>query len=321
MAFADLKNDFVFRRIFATHPDILRSLLNDLLERTGDQTIEAIEYLPSEQFPMVVGAKLSILDVRCRDRAGTTFVVEMQLIHVPGFINRVVYNACKAYVSQLKMEEKYTKLTDVVAISICDFELWPDATQKAQNLPLIPMLSRWNMTERKSGNDGLLQVQYAFLELPKLPNRRPETAGAVLWAWLFVHAPELTEVPADLSPGPYRAALELANKATFTQEELDAYQKVIDEIQQVRELSEAKLAEGEAIGLAKGHKSGLVEGETAGKVAAIFAILAARGISVTAEARARIEGCKDGASLDRWITRAATAASTEDVLASPAESA
>src|SRR5499433_1137979 len=118
MAFADLKNDFVFRRIFATHPDILRRLLNDLLERTG----EAIEYLPSEQLPLVEGAKLSILDVRCKDRAGTTFVVEMQLIHHPGFINRVVYNACKAYAGQLKEGDWYTKLTDVVAISICDFE-------------------------------------------------------------------------------------------------------------------------------------------------------------------------------------------------------
>jgi hypothetical protein len=242
MAFADLKNDFVFRRIFATHPDILRSLLNDLLERTGARTIETIEYLPSEQLPLVVGAKLSILDVRCKDRSGTTFVVEMQLIHVPGFINRVVYNACKAYVNQLQAAERYTKLTDVVAISICDFELWPDAQQREKNVPLVPMLSRWSMTERKSGNEGLLQVQYAFLELPKLPNRRPVTEGADLWAWLFVHAPELTEVPADLSPGPYREALELANKATFTQEELDAYQKVIDEIQQVRELAAFSVA-------------------------------------------------------------------------------
>ena len=66
MPFADLKNDFVFRRIFATHPDILRRLLNDLLERTDAQTIEQIEYLPSEQLPVVEGAKLSILDVRCR---------------------------------------------------------------------------------------------------------------------------------------------------------------------------------------------------------------------------------------------------------------
>src|SRR5688572_638294 len=101
-----------FRRIFATHPDILRSLLNDLLERTSERTIESIEYLPSEQLPLVVGSKLSILDVRCKDRSGTTFVVEMQLIHVPGFINRVVYNACKAYVSQLKATAPYDSMMD-----------------------------------------------------------------------------------------------------------------------------------------------------------------------------------------------------------------
>ncbi|HEX2685041.1 MAG TPA: PD-(D/E)XK nuclease family transposase [Kofleriaceae bacterium] len=60
-------------------PDILRRLLNDLLERRDAQTIEQIEYLPGEPLPMVEGAKLSILDVRCRDRMGTTFLVEMQL--------------------------------------------------------------------------------------------------------------------------------------------------------------------------------------------------------------------------------------------------
>jgi hypothetical protein len=304
MAFADLKNDFVFRRIFATHPEILRGLLNDLLERQGDQTIETIEYLPSEQLPLVMGAKLSILDVRCKDRAGTTFVVEMQLIHVPGFINRVVYNACKAYVAQLNTAEKYTKLADVVALSICDFELWPDAEQEKQNLPPVPMLSRWNMTERGSGNHGLLQVQYAFLELPKLPQRRPDT-GALQWAWLFVHAPELTEVPADLPPGPHRQALELANKATFTQEELDAYRKVMDEIDQVREL----VAEGEAQGITKGQ------------VRALLALLAARGIGVSDEARGRIEACRDALTLDRWIARAATAASVEEVLAEAGERA
>ena len=305
MAFADLKNDFVFRRIFATHPDLLCRLLNDLLERSGDRTIEAIEYLPSEQLPLAAGAKLSILDVRCKDRTGTTFVVEMQLIHVSGFINRVVYNACKAYVGQLWEAEQYTQLTDVVAISICNFELWPDAEQRRQGLPLVPMLSRWNMTERKSGNDGLLQVQYVFLELPKLPSERPEAPGAELWAWLFAYAPTLREVPADLSPGPYRKALELANKATFTQGELDAYRRVIDEIHQAEELAEMKWAQGRA------------EGEATGKIAAILAVLAARGIPLTGQARARIETCRDRVTLDRWIARAATAASVEDVFTSP----
>jgi hypothetical protein len=324
MAFADLKNDFVFRRIFATHPDILRGLLNDLLDRRDGEAIISIEYLPSEQLPLVTGAKLSILDVRCKDRAGTTFVVEMQLIHVAGFINRVVYNGCKAYADQLKAGEPYTKLTDVVAISICDFDLWPDAEQDKQQLPRVPMLSRWYMTEsisashrlaeNKSGTNRLLQVQYAFLELPKLPRRKPDT-GALQWAWLFVHAPELTEVPADLPPGPFRQALELANEATFSPAEFEAYRKVMDEIQQAREYGAAQRAEGEAVGFAKGEAKGEARGEARGKAAAVLAVLSARGLPVSNEARARIEACIDVAILDRWISRAATVSSIDEVFA------
>jgi predicted transposase/invertase (TIGR01784 family) len=310
MAFADLKNDFVFRRIFATHPDILRGLLNDLLERHGEQAIASIEYLPSEQLPLVVGAKLSILDVRCKDAAGATFVVEMQLIHVPGFVNRVVYNACKAYVGQLKAGERYTALADVVAISICDFELWPDAGQDEQKLPRVPMLSRWYMREHASGSPGLLQVQYAFLELPKLPEERPPR-GADLWAWLFVHAPDLDAMPPDLPSGPHREALELANKATFSQADLDAYQKVMDEIEQAREYGEVKwaegLAEGHKSGLAEGHKSGLAEGLATGKRDALLRLLARRGLTPTEEERGRISACTEVATLDRWFDDALVA--------------
>ena len=316
MAFADLTNDFVFRRIFATHPDILRGLLNDLLDRQGDQAIEGIEYLPSEQLPLVIGAKLSILDVRCRDRAGTTFVVEMQLIHHPGFVNRVVYNACKAYVGQLKTGKWYDTLTDVVAISICDFEIWPDATQKAQGLTPVPMLSRWNMAERGSGNSGLLQVQYAFLELPKLPARKPDT-GASRWAWLFVHAPELTEVPADL-PVVYREALALANKATFTQEELDAYEKVRDEIQQVLAIAEARWVEGKAEGKAEGKVEGKAEGKAEGEIKGrrdtLLRLLVRAEIALTDDDRALIQVCTSETTFDRWIDNVSGAKTAADVL-------
>jgi len=311
MTFADLKNDFVFRRIFATHPNILRGLLNDLLERSGDQTIEGIEYLPSEQIPLVEGAKLSILDVRCKDRRGTTFVVEMQLLHHPGFLNRIVYNACKAYASQLKIGESYVKLTDVVAISICDFVLWPDAEQEARHLPRIPLLSRWYMTERATRSPGLLQVQYAFLELPKLPEQRPE-AGAGLWAWLFVHAPELNAAPAELPAGPFREALALANEATFSQEELDAYRKACDEIRFVREIEEARFAEGEAKGKA--------EGKAEGKADSILAVLAGRGLAVSPEVGVRIGACKDVATLDQWLLRALSVKNAEELFPTPAGS-
>jgi len=311
--FADLKNDYVFRRIFATHPDLLRALLNDLLDRSGDRTIDHIEYLPSEQLPLVEGAKLSLLDVRCRDRSGTTFVVEMQLIHHPGFINRVVYNACKAYAGQLKAGDWYTRLMDVVAISICDFELWPDAEQESQGLPLVPMLSRWNMTERSSKNQGLLQVQYAFMELPKVQKERPKLPGADLWAWLFVHAPELTEVPAELPSGPYRAALELANQARFTQEELDAYERVRDEIRQVLEIAEARWEEGRAKGKLEGKLEGKIEGKIEEKQAMILRVLARAGVTLGAEDRARLEATTDPATLDRYFDQALGAKTPGDV--------
>jgi len=320
MQFADLKNDFVFRRIFGQHPDILRGLLNDLLDRRGDQTIEGIEYLPSEQLPLVAGAKLSILDVKCRERSGTTFVVEMQLLHVPGFVNRVVYNACKAYVDQLSAGQPYTTLADVVAISICDFELWPDAEQDAQQKPRVPMLSRWNMTERGSGNHGLLQVQYAFLELPKLPPHKPAT-GAELWAWLFVHAPELNEVPPELPPGPHRAAVELANQEAFTPADREAYRRAFDEIQQARELmnlavtaEERGFAKGEAKGFAKGEAKGFEKGRVQATRSALRRVFTRRKLELRPEDSDRIDACTDLATLERWLEEAAVAESAEEAL-------
>ncbi|HRI72338.1 MAG TPA: Rpn family recombination-promoting nuclease/putative transposase, partial [Polyangium sp.] len=296
-------------------PEILRCLLNDLLERTGDRIIEGIEYLPSEQLPLIPGFKLSILDVRCQDRSGARFVVEMQLVHVPGFDKRVVYNASKAYADQLKAGEPYTKLEDVVAISICDFALWPDDEQIANGLPLVPMLSRWNMRERTSLNHGLLQVQYAFLELPKVPQDKPNEAGAALWAWLFVHAPSLSEIPKDLPGNGYGEALRIANQMTFTKEELEAYHKAVDEIEQLRVLIAAKWIEGHKVGVAEGHKVGVAEGQKAGKTSAIFTIFAARGITMSEETRTRIANCTDPALIERWIGLAVTIGSADELLA------
>jgi hypothetical protein len=79
----------------------------------------------------------------------------------------------------------------------------------------------------------------------------------------------------------------------------------------------AGFVKGEAAGIAKGfvkgEAAGIAKGEAQGKAAAILAVLGARGVHVSDEARARIEACEDGSLLDRWIVRATTAPSVEDV--------
>jgi predicted transposase/invertase (TIGR01784 family) len=149
--FADPKTDFIFKRLFGTeaHKDLLIALLNHLLELEDDHRILAVEYLPPEQHVAVPELKLSIVDVKCTDVAGHRFVVEMQVLKVEGFEKRVVYNASKAYVMQLRNGDEYPALCNVVGVTICNFNLWPERDEGG--LYKVPMLSRWRMSEQHSG--------------------------------------------------------------------------------------------------------------------------------------------------------------------------
>jgi flagellar biosynthesis/type III secretory pathway protein FliH len=74
--------------------------------------------------------------------------------------------------------------------------------------------------------------------------------------------------------------------------------------------------QGIALGTQQGIALGTQQGIALGKATAILAVLAARGLPVSEEARARIADCRDDAVLDRWIGRAAVAGSAQEVLAS-----
>jgi hypothetical protein len=56
------------------------------------------------------------------------------------------------------------------------------------------------------------------------------------------------------------------------------------------------------------------QGRAEGEATALLAVLAARRIDVSDEARARITACTDTETLTAWIGRAATADRIEDVL-------
>jgi len=125
--FADPKTDFVFKRIFGAveRTPLLIALLNNLLELEGSRRIRDLQHLSLEQHIALPELRLSIVDVRCTDASGRRFVVEMQLAKVKGIEKRIVYNASKAYVMQLRSAEEYPTLCDVVGVTICNFKLFP----------------------------------------------------------------------------------------------------------------------------------------------------------------------------------------------------
>ena len=300
--FADPKTDFVFKRIFGSEArkPLLIALLNHLLELDDERRILDVQHLSGDQHVDVAELKLSIVDVKCTDATGRRFVVEMQVLKVEGFEKRVVYNASKAYVMQLRNAEEYPTLCDVVGVTICNFNLWPERDERGQLK--VPMLSRWRMQEQHSGERGLPQVQYAFLELPKYAaGDAPETL-IDKWAYFFREAKNLNVVPPALSEAPFRDALEVARTATFSPEEWEAYER-------------AKMAEQDARGaLTVARQEGVEEGELKGKRDALFRLFVRAGIALASDDRLRIEACSDVATLDRWVENILGAKTAADVL-------
>ena len=258
MAYGDLKNDFLFHHIFGEHPNLTCALLNDLLDRQGNDRLTSVSLLPPEQRPPLAGAKLSILDLKARDASGRLFVIEVQVLPMAGFINRIVFNACRAYSGQLKEGQGYHELAPVIGVSICDFELWPDEPQDQVGQPRVPLVSRWRMQERLGATNEMTQVSYVFVELPKVPEQGPLRTEAEKWAWLFRQGSKLPSLPPELSP-EQREAMVLADRTTWSEGKTDAYRKALDEVEQARQVAR----EAEARGEARGKEAGLREGREA----------------------------------------------------------
>jgi predicted transposase/invertase (TIGR01784 family) len=295
--FADPKTDFVFKRIFGSEArkPLLIALLNHLLELDGDRRILDVQHLTGEQHVDLAELKLSIVDVKCTDATGRRYVVEMQVLKVEGFEKRVVYNASKAYVMQLRNAEEYPALCDVVGVTICNFNLWSD--RDAGGRFKVPMLSRWRMQEQHTGERGLSQVQYVFLELPKYEAGDAPTALIDKWAFFFREAKNLNVVPPALAEGPFRDALEVARTANFSADEWEAYER-------------SKMAEQDARGALAIERQ---EGKVEGKRGTLLRLLERRGITLAEDERSRIAACTDVPTLDRWCENVLDATTVADV--------
>jgi len=80
------------------------------------------------------------------------------------------------------------------------------------------------------------------------------------------------------------------------------------------------LEEGKQLGIERGMEQGMQQGKRIGRAESaarvLVTILAARGIAIADQVRARITECTDPDLLERWATRAATCSTIDEVFAS-----
>ncbi|MFZ1749229.1 MAG: Rpn family recombination-promoting nuclease/putative transposase, partial [Saprospiraceae bacterium] len=162
MRYLDPKNDLIFKRVFGDHPHILKSFLNALMPFENGEYIVSLEYLPHELVPELPVLKNSIVDVRCKDNFGRSFIVEMQILWTDSFKSRVLFNASKVYVKQLVKTEEYKELQPVYALSLVNENFDKNNDEYYHHYKMV------HSQDNKNILDGL---QLIFIELPKFKSK------------------------------------------------------------------------------------------------------------------------------------------------------
>jgi len=244
--YLDPKNDLTFKRIFAEHPDLLIGFLNAVMPLSPDRLIKEIEYLPPEQVPENPGKKNSIVDVKCKDKSGRMFIVEMQMLWTDDFTNRIVFNASKAYVRQLDKGTGYHLLQPVYTLAILN-ENFDHKTEQFYH--------HYRIVNRENTEEVIEGLEFVLVELIKFKSEKwSERRIAALWLQFLKEVDEkTTTLPKELAENEQiRKAAELCEEAAFTPEELAAYEAYWDLIRTEKTIREGALAKGKAEGLAEG---------------------------------------------------------------------
>ena len=255
--YLDPKNDLTFKRVFGEHKHLCMSLINSMLPL--ESPIESIEYQTGELVPELTDVlKHTIVDVRCTDSNGRTFIVEMQLYWSESFKTRVLLNASKAYVIQLDKAEEFKLIRPVYALNFVNetFEKAPDMKDEYYHYYKIV-----NVKNTEKQIEGL---EFLFVELPKFkPQNRAEKKLHELWLRFLTEVNESTkEIPQELLDNAHiREAVGYMERAAYTKEQLAAYDKwKIAAMTERSAINDAK-REGKAEGLEEGRAEGEAERE------------------------------------------------------------
>ena len=257
--YLDPKIDLAFKRVFGEHKNLLKSFLNALLPLADDGQIQSLDYLTPEQVPEIPGLlKNAIVDVKCKDTQGRTFIVEMQMLWSPSFQNRMVFGGAQAYVKQLKKSQDYRSLQPVYALALVN-DTFDHQTEEFYH--------HYQIVNLQNTHETLKGLEFVFIELPKFkPDNITSKRMQVLWLRFLNEVGEEgslldEEMKADAD---IASALGLVEVAAFTDAELEVYHSDLDH----RRVETSILGGAEAKGKAEGMAEGMAEGEARGKAQA-----------------------------------------------------
>ncbi len=126
----DPKNDFVFKKLFASSPELLANLINAV--RPNARPVTVIEVLNPNITPEDLAGKFIVLDILAEDDQGLRYNIEMQVRRHKAYSARSIYYLAHTLIGQLGGGQNYLQLKGVIGIHLLDYDLFKAPRQDKQ---------------------------------------------------------------------------------------------------------------------------------------------------------------------------------------------
>ena len=233
---------------------LLIDLLNDLLE--GERHIEDLEYMNNELPSETSDGRTAVFDLRCKDKDGSIFLVEMQNCSQPYIYERGLYYICRAIAGQDKIGDQWNfEIVPVYGIFFLNFK--SGKTDKVRTDIIL--------ADKETGESVSNMIREIFIEFP-LFNKREDECRTPLDYWLYnlKHMEQLESLQFKGQKALFQRLEELARIVNMNKKERDEYEACLkvyrDNYNTWNYMKEQALKEGLEEGLAKGLEEGIAKG-------------------------------------------------------------
>ena len=170
----------------------------------------------SELPPEATDGRTAVFDLRCRDRDGSIFIVEMQNCDQPYIYERGLYYICRAIASQDKVGDKWKfNIVPVYGIFFLNFE--SGKTNKVRTDIVL--------ADRDTGNPVSNMIREIFIEFPLFDKTEQDCATPLdYWLYNLKHMEQLESLPFKGQKALFQRLEELARIVNMNKKERDEYE-------------------------------------------------------------------------------------------------
>lgn len=272
------KVDFAFKKLFGTeeNKDLLISLINAIVSE--EDQVADVELKNPYNLADYQAGKMSVLDIKAKDKKGRWYNIEMQISEDLNFDKRAIFYWAKLVTEQLSEGMMFRELKKTISINILDFNFVP--TPDYHNI--------YKIINTATGKDDRLHdiFELHYIELRKFKKEYQEITTALeRWVSFLSRAYDLSKdrLPSVMASDKHIVKALYAVDRMFNEDERLMYEVRLQVLADV----ESKIASALEKGLKEGKEEGLKEGERLAKLSIARELLAS---GMKAEDVARIAG-------------------------------